>query len=70
MYRVQEDPDQNVITRDLNTINIDLKKAIKLSKDRDLYNEMVVDRVMAKAVENYLPVDGDREQAELYQDRD
>ena len=52
MYRVQEDPDQNVITRDLNTINIDLKKAIKLSKDRDLYNEMRVDRVMATAVEN------------------
>ena len=60
----------HVITRDLNTINIDLKKAITLSQDRDLYNEMVVDRVMAKAVENYLPVDGDPEQAELSQDRD
>ena len=59
-----------VITRDLNTINIDLKKAITLSQDRDLYNEMVVDRVMAKAVENYLPVDGDPEQGELFQDRD
>ena len=59
-----------VITRDLNTINIDLKKAIILSQDRDLYNEMVVDRVMAKAVENYLPVDGDPEQAGLSQDRD
>ena len=35
-----------------------------------MYNEMVVDRVMAKAVENYLPVDGDPEQAELSQDRD
>ena len=59
-----------VITRDLNTSNIDLKKAIKLSKDRDLYNEMVVDRVMAKAVDNYLPEDGDPEQVELSQDRD
>ena len=59
-----------VITRDLNTINIDLKKAITLSQDRDLYNEMVVDRVIAKAVENYLPVDGDPEQALLSQDRD
>ena len=59
-----------VITRDLNTINIDLKKAIKSSKDRDLYNEMVVDRVMAKAVEIYFPVDGEPEQAELSQDRD
>ena len=49
---------------------IDLKKAITLSQDRDLYNEMVVDRVMAKAVENYLPVDGDPEQGELFQDRD
>ena len=58
------------ITRDLNTINIDLNKAIKLSKDRDLYNEMVVDRVMAKAVVNYLSVDGDPKQAELSQDRD
>ena len=48
-----------VITKYLNTSNIDLNKAVKLSKDRDLYNEMVVDRVMAKAVENYLPVDGD-----------
>ena len=45
-----------VITRDLNTINIDLKKATKLSKDKDVYNEMVVDRVMAMAVEIYLPV--------------
>ena len=31
---------------------------------------MVVDRVMAKEVVNYLPVDGDPEQAELSQDRD
>ena len=30
-----------VITRDVNTINIDLKKAITLSQDRDLYNELV-----------------------------
>ena len=59
-----------VITRDVNTINIDLKKAITLSQDRDLYNEMVVDRIMAKAVENYLPVDGDPKQAELSQDKD
>ena len=29
--------------------------AIKLSKDRDLYNEMVVDRVMTKAEDNFLP---------------
>ena len=52
-----------VITRDLNTctINIDLKKAITLSQDRDLYNEMVVNRVMAKAVDNYLPEDRDPE---------
>ena len=59
-----------VITRDLNTSNIDLKKAIKLSKDRDLYNEKVVGRVMAKAVENCFPADGDPKQAELSQDRD
>ena len=31
---------------------------------------MVVDRVMAKAVDNYLLEDGDPEQAELSQDRD
>ena len=36
-----------------------MKKAIKLSKDRHLYNEMVVDCIMAKAVDNYLPEDGD-----------
>ena len=59
-----------IITRDLKTIDIDLQKAIKLSKDRDLYNEMVVDRVMAKAVDNFLPEDGDPEQVELSQDRD
>ena len=58
------------ITRDLNTINIDLNKDIKLSKDRDLYNEMVVDRVMTKAVVNYLSVDGDPKKAELSQNRD
>ena len=34
-----------IITRDLKTIDIDLQKAIKLSKDRDLHNEMVVERV-------------------------
>ena len=69
----QKLPWHQVITRDLNTytctINIDLKKAIILSQDRDLYNEMVGDRVMAKAVDNYLPVDGDPEQAKLSQDR-
>ena len=59
-----------VITRDLNTIDIDLQKDIKLSKDTDLYNEMVVDCVIAKAVDNYLPEDGDSEQVELSQDRD
>ena len=58
-----------LITRDLKTIDIDLQKAIKLSKNRDLYNEMVVDRVMAKAVNNYLPEDGDPTPAELSQDR-
>ena len=48
------------ITRELNTIGIDLQKAIKLSKDRDLYNQVVVARVMAKAVNNnYLPEDGE-----------
>ena len=31
---------------------------------------MVVHRVMAKAVDNNLPEDGDPEQAELSQDRD
>ena len=31
---------------------------------------MVVDRVMAKAVDNYLPEEGDPEQVELSQDRD
>ena len=31
---------------------------------------MVVDCVRVKAEENYLPVDGDPEQAELSQDRD
>ena len=36
-----------VFTRNPITINIELKKAIKLSKERDLYDEMVVDRVMA-----------------------
>ena len=51
-----------IITRDLKTIDIDLQKAIKLSKDRDLYNEMVMGRVMAKAVDNFLPEDGDPEQ--------
>ena len=30
---------------------------------------MVLDRVMAKAVVNYLPMDGDPEQTELSQDR-
>ena len=59
-----------IITRDLKTIDIDLQKAINLSKDRDLYNEMVVDRVMAKAVNNFFPEDGDPEQVELSQDRD
>ena len=58
-----------IITRDLKTIDIDLQKAIKLSKDSDLYNETVVDRVMAKAVDNYFPEDGDPEQLELSQDR-
>ena len=48
---------------------MDLNKAIKVSKDRDLYNEMVVERVMSKAVVNYLPVDGDHERAELSKDR-
>ena len=42
-----------IITRDLKTIDIDLQKAIKFSKDRDWYNEMVVDRVMAKAVNKF-----------------
>ena len=59
-----------IITRDLKTIDIDLQKAIKLSKDRDLYNEMMVDRVMAKAVDNFLPEDGDSEQVDLSQDRE
>jgi len=59
-----------IITRDLKTIDIDLQKAIKLSKDRDLFNEMVVDRVMAKAVNNFFPEDGDPEQVELSQDED
>ena len=31
---------------------------------------MVVDRIIAKAVANYLPVDGDPEQVELSEDRD
>ena len=47
-----------------------IKTAIKLSKDRDLYNEKVVGRVMAKAVENCFPADGDPKQAELSQDRE
>ena len=59
-----------IITRDLNTIDIDLQKAIKLSKDTDLYNQMLVDRSMAKAVDNYLPEEGDPLQVELTQDRD
>ena len=50
-------------------LNIDLQKAIKLSKDRYLYNEMVVDRVKAKSVDNYRPEHGDPENAELTQDR-
>ena len=58
------------IIRDLKTIDIDLKKAINLSKDRDLYNEMVVDRVMAKAVDNFFPEDGDPEKEELSQEED
>ena len=60
------------IIRDLKTIDIDLKQAINLSKDRDLYNEMVVDRVMAKAVsvDNFFPEDGDPEKEELSQEED
>ena len=58
------------IARDLETIDMDLQRAIRLSKDRDLFNEMVVDRVMAKAVNNFFPEDGDPEQAELSQEED
>ena len=43
---------------------------MKLSKDREWSNEMLVGRVIAKAVENYLPEDVDPEQAELSQERD
>ena len=48
------------ITRDLK-IEIDTKKAIKLSKNRDTYNKKVADRVMAKALIIYIPEDGDPE---------
>ena len=53
----------HIITRDLNTIDIDLQKTIKLSKNRDTYKIEVVDRIMANAVTNFLP------EVELYQDR-
>ena len=48
------------ITKDLK-IELDTKKAIKLSKNRDTYNKKVMDRVMAKALIKYVPEDGDPE---------
>ena len=59
----------HINTRDLNTIDIDLQKAIKLSKNRDLYNKDEVDHLMAKALINYLREDGEPKQVELSQYR-
>ena len=49
----------HIIIRDVKTIEIDTKKAIKLSKNRDTYKTEVVDHIMSKALNNYFPEDGD-----------
>ena len=41
-----------------------------LAEIQPTHNEMVVDRVMAKAVDNYLPEDRESDQAELSNDRE